>query len=403
MSDDTNPTSSTVLTRPQPPRRRRWVKIAIAAAFAAQGAVLYAALSRTPETRVVTRVEHTKTTQVLTIPMAPQLVHLPVASPPTTAELRACPTPRTDAPRIQPPTLDEDVDGLHVSPTNAGWIAAWNDEHIFVSTDAGKTFRRTLDGIGTVRTVAFDCFGRVVTIRGEKLGIADAGRDSWRSIPGIQLADQGDAHGSWPARVALVSGGRDVIVVGSAAASLGEGNARVAVSRDLGESWSYRDLTSFVTSTEDVGGFQRADGTIVVGIEIPDCMSDALSWVEMRPDGTSNELMISMPGAQFEFYGDEVYTSYARRSLQTHADAEWTRFSDDDYSGTPIQAPYPVMVSNDSASRFVGSAPKLLPYVIEGSHHAMDPSGRLWSIVCGQLWIAGIRSSGRECTSHSDN
>jgi hypothetical protein len=368
----------------------------LAGAFLAQGTALYFALSRSPETRVVTRVEHSKTTEVLTIPMAPQLVHLPVASS-TTTEVRACPTPRTDAPRVGPPTFDEDVERLVVSSTNAGWIAAWNDEHIFVSTDAGRTFKRMLDGVGDVHDVAFDCFGRVIAVRDEKLGISEGGRDTWRSVPGLELGDEKVDEMWWPPKVHLIGGGRDVIVVGNATGG-GDSHARVAITRDLGATWTYRDLTSYASSSEDIGGFQRADGSIVVGVEVPDCMSDALSWVEIRPDGTSAEHWISMPGAQFEFYGDQVYTGYARRKLDAPADAEWTRFPEDHYSGTPIQAPYPMMVSDESAARMVGSTPKLLPWVIEGEQHAMDPAGRLWSIVCGQLWIAGIRSSGRECS-----
>lgn len=384
------------LARPQLGRRRRWAHVLLASAFLAQGTALYFALSRSPETRVITRVEHSKTTEVLAIPMAPQLVQVPVATASATAEARACPTPRTDAPRIEPPSLDEDVDDFVVSPTNAGWIAAWNHEHIFVSTDAGRTFRRTLDGVGDVRDVAFDCFGRVLAVREEMLGISDGGRDMWRSVPGLELDSEKDGEMWWPAKVRLIGGGRDVIVVGQATGA-GDAHARVAVSRDLGASWSYRDLTSYAESSEDIGGFQRADGSIVVGVEVPDCMSDDLAWVEIRPDGTSDEHWISMPGAQFEFYGDQIYTAYARRKLDAPVDAEWTRFPDEQVSGTPIQAPYPVVVSSEKAARMVGSTAKILPWVIEGEQHAMDPAGRLWSIVCGQLWIASTRPSGREC------
>ncbi len=388
MSDTMVPTESSdslPLSRPQLHRRRRWARALLATALLAQGTALYFALSRTPETRVVTRVEHSKTTEVLAIPMAPQLVTLPVAAPPTTAELRACPAPRTDAPRFTPEDLPERVQHLAVSPTNAGWIAAWNDTHVFVSTDAGRNFRRTLDGLGDVQDVTFDCFGRVVVLRDDKLGISESGRDTWREVPGIDMIDAGH----------LVGGGRDVIVVGNATGT--DPRARVAITRDLGVTWSYRDLTSFVESSEHVRGVQRADGTIVIGIEVPDCMTDDLAWVEIRPDGTGDEHWITMPGARFEIYGDQVYTAYARRSLDAGDDVEWTRFPEDQYSGTPIRAPYPVLVSDGTATRMVGSTPKALPWIVEGDEHAMDPAGRLWSIVCEQPWIATTRPSGRSC------
>ncbi len=399
----TSPTSEDPLARPQLPRRRRWARVAIASAFAAQGALLYLALSRESTTKYVTTVERIQTTQVLAIPSAPLLVTTPAPVDPA-LDTRACPTPRTDAPRITPPELPEDVIELAVSPTNAGWIAAWNENHIFASADAGRSFRQVLDGPGAVRTVQFDCFGRVVAIRGEKVGIADRGRDTWRAVPGVDLADQqgDDKTVSWPPKVALIGGGRDVIVVGNSTHPSGDAGARVAVSHDLGASWTYRDMKSYASSSEDMGGYQRADGTILVGIEVPDCMSDDLSWLEIRPDGTSDEHWISMPGAQFELYGDQVYTAYGRRRLHTADDAEWTRFPDDSSYGTPIPAPYPVVVSSESAARLSGSTPTPYPWVIEGEAHAMDPAGRLWSIVCGQLWIAGKTSSGRTCPVASD-
>lgn len=397
----TSPTSTSedLLARPHLPRRRRWARVAIAGAFVAQGALLYLALSRESTTKYVTTVDRIQTTQVLTIPAAPLLVPMPAAPVDPALDTRACPTPRTDAPRITPPELPEDVSGLAVSPTNAGWIAAWNDEHIFASTDAGRTFRRVLDGPGAVRTVQFDCFGRVVAIRGEKVGIADRGNDVWRAVPGVDLADEERDGISWPPKVALIGGGRDVVVVANATSTDGDGHARVAVTRDLGASWRFHELTSYASSSEDMGGYQRADGTILVGIEVPDCMSDDLSWLEIRPDGTSDAHWISMPGAQWEIYGDQVYTAYGHRRLHAPDDTEWTRFPDDQYVGSPIQAPYPVVVSEDGAARISGTTLKPYPWVIEGQQHAMDPAGRLWSLACGQLWIAGTTASGRTCTA----
>ena len=60
--------------------------------------------------------------------------------------LRACPPPRRDAPRLTPPALDEEIAQVMVAPSNAGWVAAWNADHVFVSTDAGAHFDRVLDG-----------------------------------------------------------------------------------------------------------------------------------------------------------------------------------------------------------------------------------------------------------------
>lgn len=392
-----NPTEAAdpVLARPRLVRRRRWSHVFFGSALLAQAAALYIALSRAPDTRVIRRVEHTATTDVVTVPLPPQLVPVPIAAP--VADPRACPTPRTDAPRITPPALPEDVHGLSVSPTNAGWIAAWNDDHIYISSDAGRTFRRVLDGTGLVREVAFDCFGRAIAIRGERLGVIDGGRERWPAIPGIDLADQIGDGASWPAKVALIGGGRDIIVVGTAISSIGDAPARVAMTRDGGATWTYRDLAAYASSSEDISGYQRADGTIVVGVQVPDCRSDDLVWVEIKPDKTTTEHWVWMPGGQFELYGDRVYTSSAWRDLRAPDTAEWTQLPDEPSLGMPIRAPYPVLVSDDRATRLANTTAKPYPWVIEGVQHAMDPAGRLWSIVCGQPWIASAQASGREC------
>src|SRR5690349_9793058 len=45
-----------------------------------------------------------------------------------------CPPPRTDAPHVSP-DLPEPITGVRPATSNAGWIAAWNAEHVFVSLD----------------------------------------------------------------------------------------------------------------------------------------------------------------------------------------------------------------------------------------------------------------------------
>lgn len=366
-----------------PPRRRRWGRIAIAVALVAQSAALYAALARESTTKVVTHVERTTTTRVLALP--PLLV--PQAAPPATLDPRACPTPRTDAPTIVPPELPELVHDLAVSPTNAGWIAAWNDQHVFVSTDAGRTFQRRLDGIGRVRAVQFDCFGRAIAIRGDKLGVVDdLARETWRSVPGIDLAIPDPAS---PPNVALVGGGRDVIVVG-----LGPGDAgrlHVAISRDLGTSWTYHAMADYSEPAAYVAGVQRADGTILVGATLVDCMTNDLAWLEISPRGTVRSHWHAMSGVEFQFSGDSIISRYARRSLLS-ADADpWDRLTPEDDAvdyGTLVPAPYPVFVEPGDASRLVGTTLRPYRWQITGDHHQMDPAGRLWSIACGQPWIA---------------
>ncbi len=378
------------LARPHLTRRRRWARIAIAFAFAAQTAALAIAFTRQPTRRVITRVEQSHTTTVLTIPTPPVIVSMPVAAPPTTLDTRVCPTPRTDAPRFIPPELEEEVSGLAVSPTNAGWIAAWNVNHGFVSTDAGKTFQRRLDGNGSVHDVQFDCFGHVVVARGAQLGIADGARETWHAIPGLDLADDDDIGYD---EVEIIGGGRDLIVLGIAPGD--EVHARVAVSRDLGASWAYHDLTSYGGVGEYATGVQRADGTIFVGTTIPDCMTEDLSWIEIAPDGTSKKHFHQIYGVSFQFWGDSILATYGQRKIDAPEAVHWTQYPGETYYGHPIPAPYPVFVTEDKAARLVGTKLRDYPWLIEGDHMQMDPAGRLWSVACGKLWIAmKDRSSG---------
>ena len=391
-------TASDDLVRPLMPRRRRWARIAIATALVAQSAALYAALAREQTTRVVTRVEHTTTTQVLTIPSPPVIVTMPVAAPPTATETRVCPTPRTDAPHLVPPQLDEDVTGLAVSPTNAGWIALWNDNHVFVSTDAGRTFHRALDGHGVVHSVQFDCFGHAIVARGDQLGVAEGARETWRAVPGLDVSDSDE--GSYD-NVSLIGGGRDLIVLGMKPGD--DSLARLAVSRDLGASWTYHDMSDYSASGETVAGLQRADGSILVGTAIPDCMTEDISWLEIAPDGKAHTQSMQIYGIAFQFWGDSIISTYSRRKINAPEDVPFTVLPDNEWNGTPIPAPYPVFVTEDKAARLIGKKLWDYPWKLEGEHQQMDPAGRLWSIACGKPWIARADRISGYCVDESDN
>jgi len=44
-------------------------------------------------------------------------------------------------------------------------LAAWTAEHVYLSTDSGRTFRRVLEHPGTVASIGFDCLGRLYAAR----------------------------------------------------------------------------------------------------------------------------------------------------------------------------------------------------------------------------------------------
>src|SRR5689334_15769038 len=139
-------------------KRRSWFAVAVAIALPAQIATMMYVL----EPRTTVRVVETHTADVITIPLplpVENVVHVPT-------DRMACPPARTDARVHAPAALPEPITQVRPSPSNAGWIAAWNDEHIYISMDAGASWQRRLDAASPVQDVGFDCFGRVIAMRG---------------------------------------------------------------------------------------------------------------------------------------------------------------------------------------------------------------------------------------------
>jgi hypothetical protein len=221
--------------------------------------------------------QHAFVEPVVPAPSSPRAIALPTTLPiPLPAVARApvatartprpsCPPPRHDAPIVTLPDFgDSFVDRVQPAPTNAGWIAAWSTLNLYVSYDAGASFTRVLDGEDSseaayIEEVTFDCYGRVVVLRGEQLEIID-GTDLRR------LDDLG-----WPLEagaMTLIGGGPDVVV---ATKTLGSGiavDARIAVSHDLGATWSRHVLVPGLGTRHsvDVRGAQASNGSIRLAI-----------------------------------------------------------------------------------------------------------------------------------------
>jgi hypothetical protein len=205
---------------------------------------------------------------------------LQAGGPPSRAQRPSCPPPRTDAPRAASlADLPTEVHAVVASSTNAGWIAAWSQERVLVSRDAGRTFARVLDGAGDVHAVTFDCYGNVIALRGGDLGIREGTRETWQRLPRGLRGEQGD-----PA--ALIGGGPDVVVIATAPGDTWR--ARAAVSADRGTTWWYRDLVDYWESSHATG-HQTSDGTIHVALTTADCMHDPVFWLRIRDGVVDSE------------------------------------------------------------------------------------------------------------------
>jgi hypothetical protein len=295
---------------------------------------------------------------------------------------QSCPPPRLDAPWVDP-VIDEAVQAVRPAPSNAGWIAAWNDDHVFVSTDAGATFERVLDGDGKVADVSFDCFGHVLALRGKTLGIRDGGHERWRAVDGIR-GEPDDPGG-------ILGGGPDVIVVGTPD---GQGwLARMVTSSDLGATWSFRDLEGSFESGMKLRGRQDADATIHVALAIADCMNDELVWATVR-DGHATIVKDAMgEGASFAIYGDLVVSDGRWRTRDREG---WHDLAFGQYELVAVvPGAFPVVVSGDKAFRVAGGKLRPLPVVVEGTPQAVDLAGRVWSVACGQALVAKRTVSGK--------
>jgi hypothetical protein len=353
--------------------------------LAAQTALLWyvAARDRTSEAHFAWM-----TTVMPPVPVAPAP---PEAAPPPATPLLPSAPPATLRPSCPPMgTIAAQLPKDHVLPrgvnrvvtswTNAAWLAAFDDEHVFVSTDGGLSFEQVLDGPGAVRDVTFDCFGRPVVLRdGNRVGVRDQSREQWRSVPGMGT-DDGSPN-------ALIGGGPDVLVVG--VDNSDTWHARVAVSADLGATWWYRDLADYWEQST-VAGHQNTDGSIDVAITTADCMTDLTTWVRIGPDGkvTRDEL------------GDigriSVYDDIAIATYGYHKDGEyrpgWKRFGDEDWhaiAGLPdgatqiVAGPLPHMIAGEVSaiypvdSKHHAAALRPWPY---GTSAAIDRAGRLWAI-----------------------
>ncbi len=386
-------------------RRRRRLGLAVALAIPTQLAGTVALLAYcTPRPRTATYVFTTQAVHSsIVIPFATPILstvgvpQAPGPAPGLTAGGRraSCPPPRTEAPRIIPPELDEPIENVQPAVSNAGWIAAWNTEHVFVSTDAGASFSRVLDGPGAVRDVDFDCHGNVIVLRGALVGMRSGPREHWRSIPGVQLADKkyGVSDESEPPHVSIIGGGPDLAVAGHEIDHDSD-KARLAVSEDLGESWRYYDLHSSVEGP--MIGRQREDGRIDLGVIVVDCRSEDLLWVRVE-NGVAEHLMQWIPGMNASLSGDLALTG-----------TQWRRRRSDEEDWTPITGlpadsrasvleNSTILVEDTVAYKVSHGRARKLPWRIEGSGIAADPAGRIWSVVCGQPWIAQRTPSGRTC------
>lgn len=367
-------------------RRRRGIAVAIAVAMGLQLAtfVLVAAYLQAPAPSPAASLP---VPVVLSAPAAAPAPPAPPLPPPSqVADRPSCPPPRTDAPWLAP-HLDEAITAVHPAPSNAGWIAAWNQEHVFVSYDAGRTFSRALDGAGDVADASFDCWGHLIVLRGNQVGVRDGVRERWHTVRGLR-GDKEDPG-------AVLGGGPDVVVVGI---TPDEGwLPRLASSADGGATWGYHELEGDWEPGMLLSGGQHADGAIDVGLASADCMSDDLEWTTIRQGKVDTVVDGMIEGSTFGIYGRLAVTETGWR---LRGDDEWhdLPLADRNSGVHVVPGARPVIVVGDKTYRLARGKLRPLRLVVEGEPQAVDPAGRVWSIACGQPLIAKRQPTGLPAT-----
>ena len=320
-----------------------------------------------PEERV--RIVHTTTTQVVPMPTVIEVAH--VVSVPSDRSI--CPPPRSDAPRAQPEQPPEPVGYIRPSSTNAGWIAAWNDKHIYISMDAGASWQPAFEGnTEDIRDVDFDCHGRAIVVRGTQLGIREGAEERWHALPGLALENEHDD--AW-----VIGGGPDVVVVGHAPGD--EMKARLVISRDRGATWERRHLVGDYEGNRVIGR-QYEDGRILAMVPLPDCMS-TYPWVFEYKTGVVTHHH-SEAASELVFDGDRIVSRTG-----------WHRIGSEtvhDYSGVaswPSVAEGPFVISEE-IYRFRGGRLVATRWQVhdDATDLVGDRAGRLWYIACGKVAIA---------------
>ena len=318
---------------------------------------------------------------VVIVPPAISIVHTETQTqtqtePPTPTLTPTCPARSREHHAVRDIQLDEPVQHVRPSPTDAAWIAAWNDQHIFVSSDGGHVFARVLDGPGQVADVGFDCFGNVIAARDKMLGVRVHAAESWRSVPDLATL----------ARV--IGGGPDVVVVGAPTGT--DNPSRIAASSDRGETWRYRDLDRAYEAA-NVQGRQDADGTIHAAVTIADCDYDGIVRETWRRDGVFEPQRFATSGGSFGIYGNVTISGGKRWH-----DGAWRAIAGLDEYGQALEAPWPAVLQDGTVFRIDGATPTRLPWCVDGTSAAIDPAGRVWMIDRNDQLAIAERATG-EC------
>jgi len=352
------------------PRARHWLALAIVT-----NAGVWIAIAARPDSTTIFSPSFTVTAPPpAPAPPPPPIVVMPMTHGPS------CPPARTDAPFVAP-KFDEDIDHVQAAPTNAGWIAAWNEHHVFVSRDAGATFQRVLDGDGKVFSTSFDCWGHVLVARGNQLGVRDGNDEQWKPLPSVRSDDDSPR--------AVIGGGPDVVLVGRAPGD--EGGVRAAISGDGGATWRYHDLHGG-TDGERIRGRQHEDGAIDIAYSLGDCMSDDVYSARIANGVVSEDEYTIAEGSEFTLVDGTIFTDGGWRAPK----GEWQS-----YPSSHWAAPIPnsaVIVNDDKTYRFAHGKLREIPVIVEGTPQAVDPAGRIWSVACGQVLVAKKTPTGIPAT-----
>ncbi|HWO19529.1 MAG TPA: hypothetical protein VNO30_12165 [Kofleriaceae bacterium] len=235
---------------------------------------------------------------------APPAPPTPPAPRALDGDLGPCPARHTRAADVEFATLPEDISTLSASWFDTRLLAAWTGEHVYLSTDEGRSFQRVLDRAGEIGHVAFDCHGRLHVARVANDGTIEIGtreRDElterWTRAAATHAVTHANGLTSL-GEVRLVPYAGHVALL---AQELGTKDRIAIVRRDERGRWRSTRLLERASYTN----YQSWDG---------------ISFVEVEPRGTDRIRLLLMPWQGGECgYSEYVDATLNLRTLATSA------------------------------------------------------------------------------------
>ena len=210
-------------------------------------------------------------------------------------DLGACPARHTRATEVAIAALPEEASSLAASWFDTRLLATWTEEHVYLSTDEGRSFQRVLAREGQIGHVAFDCHGRLHVARVANDGTIELG-----------TRDDDGATERWTRAAATYA-----VTHGNGATTLGEVRLAPFAGHVAFLAQDPAVPTRLAIARRDARGRWRSTRLLERAAYTNYQSWDGISIVEIEPHGTDRIRLLLLP-----YQGGECgYTEYVDATL----------------------------------------------------------------------------------------